>query len=201
MIPALVYAIEVIELTINVNIEISNSYPVNYIIYETVKISEKSNYEIFDFSEYGMDKLSCRPIEGQTEYEFCAIIDHTEMHAAGESVDIPTEITYHLLQTGGDNSLYQTTASMDQSSSQVNYYFNESNLSRTYCAFVYHWWIYSKDLNQYDDIDEMSFTGSVFNNWQDTSQRKLDLYAPNSFTMPRHGVFFLEEQLSTPGYC
>jgi len=188
-IPALVYAVETIKLTINVSIEISESYPVNYIIYETIKTSDKENYKIFNFSEFGVDEKSCRLVEGKEGYEVCAIIDSTEMHAPGDIVTIPNEITYHAFN--GNGELIENTVPMNNTKqSGVWYYLFYDSTATTGQFDMWYWWQYNKDLNNFDDVDELNFTGSINNRWSNSAWPTLDIYAPNSFTMPKHGVFF-----------
>ena len=53
------------------------------------------------------------------------------------------------------------------------------------------WWAYFKEINNYDDINEMNFTGNINNHWSDSSRARIDVISPNSFTMPRHEVVFV----------
>lgn len=188
-IPALVYAVETIKLTINVSVEIIESYPVNYIIYDTIKTSDKEIYKIFNFSEFGVDEKSCRSVEGKEGYEFCAIIYSTEMHAPGDIVTIPNEITYHAFN--GNGELIENIVLMNNTKQSGVWDYSFYDLTVTTGQFnIWYWWEYNKDLNNFDDVDELIFTGSINNRWSNSAWPALDVYAPNSFTMPKHGVFF-----------
>ena len=188
-IPVSVYALCKIEITVESNVTIEKGYPVNYIIYDTIKTSEKSNYNILDFSKFGVNEKSCRTVDGKDGYEFCAIIESTEIHSPGDIVTMPNEITYHAFNGNGD--LIENTVPMNNTrqSNIWDYWFNENTVSADVFD-IYYWWAYNKDLNNYDDVNDMNFTGNVDNQWSNSEWPAINIYAPNSFTMPHHGVFF-----------
>ena len=205
-IPILVYATETIKLAINVSVEIGERFSVNYITWETIKTVEKSNYQIIDFSEFGIDKPSCRTIlndpygslatstvvEG---YEVCAMINKTEKHSPGERVKIFNKMTYHTLDE--DGNLMENTVVMDYSRHTEiwDYLFydrnSEPNATIHYYDQIFYSWAYKKALNNYDDLDELDFKGNIINKWDSQYEQRIDIYASNqSFTMPSHDIFF-----------
>ena len=192
IIPISVYALCKCEIKVESNVTIEQAYPVNYIIYDKIKTSEKGNYNIFNFSDFGVDKLSCEPIEGQDEYELCAIIELTEMHTPGDTVTMQNEITYHAFNINGELIEYTVPTDhtiqygiCDKPSGICDY-----KILNTEILGIQYWWIYYKDLNHYNDIDEMNFKGYIENYWNSSQDSAIHLYSPNSFTMPNHGVFF-----------
>ena len=174
-IPTSVYALCKVEIQVESNVIIEESYTVHYIIRETIKTSEKVNYDLFNPSNFGIDSPfpSCISIEGNNEYEVCSVIYKKEKHAPGDRVEVLDEFTYHALN--GDGEYIEQTVSMDGTVQNSFYFF----------------WEYIKSLNNYDDIDEMNFTGNIYNKWDDSYNPYLDVFFPNSFTMPSHDVFLV----------
>ena len=199
VIPISTHALCKIEVKIDSKVEIEEvGYSVNYIIQETIKTSEKSNYDIFDYSNYGIEIPSCMTIEGKDGYEVCKIIYSKKMYAPGDSVTVPNEITYHIFN--GEGELIENIVPLNHSlQHDIWYYsFDESKVTseKKDLSFMLG---YSKILNNYDDINTMNFTGNINNQWDSTLWPKIDVYAPNSFTMPSHDMI-LELNFSAYGY-
>ena len=199
-VPVLVCAVETLVLTINVKVEILESYPVKYVVHDTIKTSEKENYEIFDSMEYGFGN-TCSRIQGQTGYEVCSIVSKTEYHSPGENVSVPTEVKFHVFN--GEGRLIENNLLMDGSlQTGVWDYISMDQYGVPYSRMldINSWWAYFKEINNYDDINEMNFTGNINNHWSDSSRARIDVISPNSFTMPRHEVTFsLSGQVSLNG--
>ena len=106
-----------------------------------------------------------------------------------ESVKVLDEISYHAFN--GEGQLIENTVPMNNTRQEGiwDYSFNDSTVTTNQFNISY-LWQYNKDLNNYDDVNELNFTGSIVNRWDDSSWPVVDVYAPNSFTMPNHGVFF-----------
>lgn len=175
-----------INMTCRIVIDTTEKYEVGYIVYDTIKKSEKDNYEIFDFDKFGVDSTECYTITGHDDYEVCAILSYTKKYAAGENVTLQDTVTYHAFNDSGE--LVEQTVSMNNTlQSNLWDYDYDDTVATTLKRNLYMYWVYLKDINPYDDASSMNFTGSKDDYW---SYGFIFLYSNNSFTMPSHNVYF-----------
>jgi len=197
LIPTLVYAVETLKLTINVNAEILREYKVAYITNQSVFYTDS---ELEQLSEE--EKMQCERIyyigemTEENKYNLCHIkyIEDEQTYSPGEKVELK-EIPLRKLKTKeysvedpGFYCVKQTT----------NTYLCDGEHVET-TTYMKKDWDYEEintgfgtinsEFKLFDnDKDIMKFSNIIMDEWD--NNKRLQLEAPQTFTMPRHNVLF-----------
>ena len=195
LIPSMVYAIETIKLTINVNVLIEKGYKVAYLLNKPAFYTEEE-LELYDTSEiqcsgtYYLGEMT-----DENKYMECKnlLYEEKRLYSEGEVVNLNNNINKRQIITNNyhDNEYTYYCEERSQGVYQCDdraiinnfkqnewWYWNRKDLTQTYYALD-------------DDPFVMNFNSIVVNYWSNIQGSScLRLSSNGTFTMPNHNVLF-----------
>ena len=189
IIPVITYAVETIQLTIHVNVEIEQGYEVDYLIDEVfVKESDRDKYDL-SYAECN-DVLYVGEKTDDNKYTYCrnVILKDDKLYSYGETVELKVLKRTVLEVYDQDENFYCTVESegvyiCDSSVSVLNL-----NISS---------WSYNGEFMRGigytildNDIEMMNFNSIDYGNWN--RDKYIVISAPQTFIMPNHNILFGE---------
>lgn len=183
-IPASVYALCKIEISIESNVTIEKGYEVGYLN------TSRGWYTDDELAKYQKTQdTECDVVyKGEEKYNVCSniIIKDNKLYAPGETVTLKTQNIRYFdtwddendtnLCTEQSDGLYQCPSNMEEDSYTINYWYYD-NLWNRY-GFTYN----------STDKQVMNFSNLAFDYWDSAGYFRVE--APQTFTMPNHSVLF-----------
>ena len=180
IIPTIVFAVDALKLTINVNVEIKDIYKVGYYFRSNTLIPENE----FNNIETTLDSECKITYIGSDKYYYCKkfVLRDIDLYLSGEQVQLKS-LNYTKFSMSGFRSC---------SISQNNELICPSDAETI--SYTFDGWKYSIENTILDyialgpDKEIMNFEYYLNDSWD--SLKSFEVKAPQSFTMPSHNVLF-----------